>query len=95
MEEKLRRYFAYWLELSNKELDQQIVKDAKIIYDKVILIFEGIDHFREQNDLYSEANVAFWLPRIFPKRIKVIVTAEGSSAAMTHFKTLNCQIMNM
>lgn len=24
----------------------------------------------------TEANVAFWLPRYFPDRIKVIVTAE-------------------
>jgi hypothetical protein len=36
LEEKLRRYFAYWLELSNKELEQQIIKDANIIYDKVL-----------------------------------------------------------
>lgn len=47
LEEKLRRYFAYWLELCNKELETQIQRDAKNIYDKIILIFEGIDHFTD------------------------------------------------
>lgn len=43
---------------------------------QVILVFEGIDNFRELIDLHREANVNFWLPKYFPTNIKVIVTAE-------------------
>jgi hypothetical protein len=90
LEEKLRRYFAYWLDLSNKELEQQIVKNAGKIYDRVIIVFEGIDSFHEQNDVNCESNVAFWLPRVFPSRIKVIVTCDSKSTSMNHFKTIKC-----
>ena len=31
--------------MCNNFLHDQIIKDAKIVYDKVILIIEGIDHF--------------------------------------------------
>ena len=49
---------------------------------QIILVFEGIDHFVDQEDLGKEANVAFWLPRVFPKRIKVLVTCSKDSPAM-------------
>ena len=37
MEEKLRKYFAYWLDVCNNVLQEQVIKDAKVVYDKVIL----------------------------------------------------------
>ncbi|CAD8212015.1 unnamed protein product [Paramecium pentaurelia] len=92
LEEKLRRYFQYWLEICSRQLEQQIINGAKIIYDKVILVFEGIDNFREILDMHREANVNFWLPKYFPTNIKVIVTAERQSASMKLLKP-DCQVI--
>ncbi|CAK89279.1 unnamed protein product (macronuclear) [Paramecium tetraurelia] len=92
LEEKLRRFFQYWLEICSRQLDQQIINGAPIIYDKVILVFEGIDNFRELLDMHREANVNFWLPKYFPTNIKVIVTAERQSASMKLLKP-DCQVI--
>ena len=45
LEEKLRKYFGYWLDVCDSFLKNQIIRGSKIVYDKVILIIEGIDHF--------------------------------------------------
>ena len=54
MEEKLRSYFEYWLSVCNIALDKQVVNDAvcekSIIYDKIILVIEGIDCFIDNNN---------------------------------------------
>lgn len=63
-----------------------------MIYDKIILIFEGIDNFKDMLDLHREANVSFWLPKYFPKNIKVIVTAEKNSNSMRILKS-TCQVI--
>ena len=49
LEEKLRKYFCYWLEVCNDKLKNQETKDidATTIYDNVILVIEGIDHFKD------------------------------------------------
>lgn len=39
----------------------------------------------------KEGNIAFWLPKYFPKNVKVIVTADGLSESMRYFNKLNCQ----
>lgn len=43
-------------------------------------------------DVHREANVSFWLPKYFPKNIKVIVTAEKNSNSMRILKP-SCQII--
>lgn len=45
LEEKLRKYFAYWLNVCNNKIENAIIEDAKVIYGKIIIIIEGIDHF--------------------------------------------------
>jgi hypothetical protein len=39
------------------------------------LVFEGIDYFHDRGT-GKEGNIAFWLPKYFPKNVKVIVTAD-------------------
>lgn len=39
----------------------------------------------------KEGNIAFWLPKYFPKNVKVIVTVDGQSESMRYFNKLNCQ----
>lgn len=66
----------------------------KVYYDKVILIIEGVDLFID--DQYNkEANVAFWLPRIFPEHIKVIVTCDKLSEACNYFESIGCDVLNI
>ena len=66
---------------------------------KILLIFEGIDKFCEPNsgDAFSneKANVAFWLPKFFPDRIRVIVTCEGDNPTFNYFKMMECPIIEL
>lgn len=51
-----------------------VIYCAQEIYDKVIIVIEGVDKFFD-NETGKEANIAFWLPQKFPKNVRVIVTA--------------------
>ncbi len=64
------------------------------MYNKIILVFEGIDYFLDRNS-GKEGNIAFWLPKIFPKNVKVIVTADRESESMKYFTKLGCQKVNI
>jgi hypothetical protein len=43
----------------------------------------------------KEGNIAFWLPKYFPKNVKVIVTADRESESMNYFNKLNCPRVNI
>lgn len=89
-EEKIRKYFAYWLDVCNQRIENQSFQNCDTIYEKIILVFEGIDYFHDRSS-GKEGNIAFWLPKYFPKHVKVIVTADGGSESMKYFNNLNCQ----
>lgn len=59
------------------------------MFNKIILVFEGIDYFVDRGT-NKEGNIAFWLPRYFPKNVKVIVTADRESESMNFFSKLGC-----
>lgn len=53
-------------------------------------MFEGIDYFLDKSS-GKEGNIAFWLPKCFPKNVKVIVTADRESESLRYFNKLGCQ----
>lgn len=93
-DEKLRKYFAYWLDVCNQRIENQAIKNLDVLYNKIILVFEGIDYFLDKNN-GREGNIAFWLPRVFPKNVKVIVTADRDSESMKYFNKLECHRVSM
>ncbi|EAS04845.2 Sm protein (macronuclear) [Tetrahymena thermophila SB210] len=94
LEEKLRKYFSYWLNHCSDKLEKQLKYGEKVNYDKVIIIIEGIDQFIDQQ-YNKEANVAFWLPKFFPEHIKLIVTCDKSSQANSYFRSIGCDILKI
>ncbi|CAK66320.1 unnamed protein product (macronuclear) [Paramecium tetraurelia] len=98
--EKLKQFFQYWLEFYNRELQNQVFCEAKCVYKRVpnyykiklILIFQGIDRFRDSN---GEVRVSYWLPKVLPENIKVIVTGKTDSKAFEYYKTQGGSIINM
>ena len=74
----MRKYFAYWLDVCDQRIENQAIKNLDVLYNKIILVFEGIDYFTDRNN-GKEGNIAFWLPKFFPKNVKVIVTADRES----------------
>lgn len=38
-EEKLRKYFSYWLDVCNQRIENQAIKNVETQYDKIILVF--------------------------------------------------------
>ena len=86
----MRKYFGYWLDVCDQRIENQAIKNLDIAYQKIILVFEGIDCFTDRTT-GREGNIAFWLPRAFPKNVKVIVTADRESQSMAYFNNLGCQ----
>ena len=44
----------------------------------IIVIIEGIEHFKDF-DTQLESNLKFWLPKVFPDRVRFIITLDQKS----------------
>lgn len=82
------------MDVCNQRIENQAIKNLDVLYNKIILVFEGIDYFMDRNN-GKEGNIAFWLPKYFPKNVKVIVTADRESESMKYFTKLGCQKVNI
>lgn len=82
LEEKIRKYFAYWLDTCSSEIEkQQVVLSTHDIYEKIVIVIEGVDKFID-SETGKEANIAFWLPEFFPKNVRVICTVGAASESL-------------
>ncbi|CAD8116330.1 unnamed protein product [Paramecium sonneborni] len=90
--EKLKQFFQYWLEFYSRELQNQVFSDTKCVYKRLILIFQGIDKFRDQN---GEVRASYWLPRILPENVKLIVTGRTDSKAYEQYCSQGGTIIQM
>lgn len=89
LEEKIRKNFNYWLELCSQKADSSVVYDGK-----VILIIEGLESFKDF-DTGTESNIKFWLPKTFPKNIKVVTTAAKGSKSYKYLKNIGCKVIEL
>lgn len=62
-------------------------------------MFDGIDKFYEPyhgDPLRTQnSNVAFWLPKYFPDRVRIIATCEEGNETFDYFKKLECPILEL
>lgn len=66
-----------------------------MIYDgEIILVLEGVDNFHD-DDSKNESSLKFWLPKYFPERIRVIITASPGSKSKGYLKSLGCNIITL
>ena len=49
-----------------------------------MIIIEGVHLFRDAEN-NGEANIAFWLPEMFPKNVKIVCTVEEDSESLQYF----------
>lgn len=85
LEEKLRKYFFYWLDICARKIKDTVVYDGKII-----IVIEGIENFIEP-ETRKESSLKFWLPSSFPQGVRVIVTAEPDSRSAEYLRNLGCK----
>ena len=89
LEEKIRKNFLYWLDLCSRKIMKNITFDGEII-----ILIEGIEHFKEQ-DTHMESNLKFWLPKIFPDKVRFIITADHNSASYAYLQELGCECIHI
>jgi hypothetical protein len=95
LEEKIRKYFAYWLDICSSEIQkQQVIYCSQDIYSKIVIVIEGVDKFTDF-ETGKEANIAFWLPEFFPKNVKVICTVDENSESLEYFQKKECKILEI
>jgi len=85
LEEKIRKNFSYWLDLCSKKAAKSVVYDGKII-----IVLEGLEYFKDF-ETKKESNIKFWLPKAFPKNVRIIVTASKSSKSYEHLRNIHCE----
>jgi hypothetical protein len=87
LEEKLRKYFLYWLDVCSRRMENEVSFDGN-----VIVVIEGIDSFNEPEfHQFKEAHLKFWLPKTLPNRIRFIVTADAKSLANKYLHRIGCE----
>ena len=75
-EDELRKTFPRILDLGNQRLQKSVV-----LGQKIVLIIENIDLIVE-DDPQKPNLVKYWLPRFFPDRYRVIISANQHSSVI-------------
>ena len=86
LEEKIRKNFYYWLDICSRKMKKNVDFDGDIL-----IIIEGIEHFRSE-DGDEESDLKFWLPKIFPDRVKFILTCDRNSSSHAYLADLGCEL---
>lgn len=60
----------------------------------MILVIEGLQYFTEFESK-KESEIKFWLPRSFPKNIRVIITADRKSKSYANILKRNCLVLDV
>lgn len=89
LEEKIRKNFYYWLDLCSRKIKNNVTFDGDIV-----IIIEGIEHFKDY-DTQMESNLKFWLPRIFPDRVRFIITVDHKSNSHKYLTGIGCEVIHM
>ena len=87
-EENLRMNFEYWLDLVSRKIEKNSFFDGNLI-----ILIEGANLIIDDKS-NLENNIKFWLPKIFPDRIKFIIILEENSFNLNYFENFGCEIFN-
>lgn len=88
-EEKLRINFYYWLDLASRK-----IKNLKYFDGDLIIVIEGVNYISDQ-DKHNESSLKFWLPRILPDRVKLILTISKQSHNIEYLKKIDCKFLDL
>lgn len=83
-EEKLRRFFPYWMEVCSKALQKKNLEEGKSRARRIILVICGVDSFTNENG--EPLLPGYWLPETFPEGIKLLVSANERAPTPNFFK---------
>lgn len=61
---------------------------------KIIFLIHKIDAFIDPK-LNQPSNIAFWLPKTFPSRVKMIATCDKNSETMQYFLKTGCTLLDI
>lgn len=88
-EEKLRKSFEYWLNLVSRR-----IKSTSFFDGDLIIVIEGASLLRER-DQVTEASLRFWLPKVLPERVRLILTLDEFSYNMPYLRSMGCRFVEV
>ena len=56
---------------------------------QIVLVFEGVEAFLDP-ETQEESSLKFWLPRVFPSHVRVLVSASPGSRSAKYLRELGC-----
>ena len=77
-----------------KNFSKQVIKQKISSESKIILVIDRVDKFIDPT-LSKEANIAFWLPRLLPDKVRVIITCDKASESFQYFLKNEAKIMEI
>ena len=88
-EEKLRINFYYWLDLASRKM-----KNLKYFDGDLVIIIEGVNCITDQ-DKHTESSLKFWLPRVLPDRVKLILSISDESHNLEYLRKIGCRFLDL
>lgn len=88
-EEKLRMNFYYWLDLASRK-----IKKLKYFDGDLIIVIEGVN-FITDSDRNLETSLKFWLPKLLPERVRLIISLSDSSYNIEYLRKINCRFLEL
>ena len=87
VEETLRKFFYYWLDLCSRKMKENVIYDGN-----VIVVLEGIENFYDP-ETKSESSLKFWLPKNLPENVRFIVTASPDSKSAEALRDMGSAVI--
>ena len=88
-EEKLRKSLLYWLDLVSRRIRSTTFFDGDLI-----IVIEGANLLREK-DRHVETSFLFWLPKVLPKRVRMIITVDDTSYNMPFLRDIGSKFIEI
>lgn len=88
-EERLRINFSYWLDLASRKM-----KNLKYFDGNLVVVIEGVSHVADQ-DRHAESSLKFWLPRVLPDRVKLILAVSRESHNLEYLRKIGCRFLEL
>ena len=73
---------------------KQVIKQKISSEAKIILVIDRVDRFIDPSES-KEANIAFWLPKELPDKVRVIVTCDRNSESFAYFEKNKARILEI
>lgn len=89
LEDKIRINFLNWLDIISRK-----IKNVTYFDGDLIIIIEGASLMLEKDNM-QENSMKFWIPKVLPDRVKLIISLDEESYNIEYFRSIGCEFLEL